>query len=252
MDAYTELAQLLSSAKPNLNSLPSLNNHRPVLARPLLSLSFTTPPPQHVPIKASSSFSPEFSVPKPAKQETLKSSPGILQTLTQSHFSCAVVTTVAAAVVFLGRFCLRADSAIAAPVSAPATADFDAVSNAETEKALQERLAANPNDIAALESLMESKIQRIKVNGSPDNITELKWSFPFMYLGSLSATSPFGVLYFSWTFDVQHLSENRTICTCCGRRTCGAAFCPSLRDYSTICLKSESVDGGPVNYDEAP
>nr|GMC83002.1 protein SLOW GREEN 1, chloroplastic-like [Ipomoea batatas] len=154
MNAFTHF-----SAKPNLNSLPSLNNHRPVLARRLSSLSFTSPPPQHVPIKASSSFSLEFSVPKAANQETVKSSPGILQTLTQSHFSCAVVTTVAAAAVFLGRFCLRVDPAIAAPVSAPATAEASAVSDAETEKALQERLAANPNDVAALQSLMESKIQ---------------------------------------------------------------------------------------------
>ncbi|XP_019157634.1 PREDICTED: protein SLOW GREEN 1, chloroplastic-like [Ipomoea nil] len=170
MNAFTHF-----SAKPNLNFLPSLNNHRPVLVRPLSSLSFTTQP-QHVPIKASSSFSPEFSVPKPAKQETAKSSPGILETLTQSHFqtpfSCAVVATVAAAAVFLGRFSLRVNPSIAAPVSAPATAEA-AVSDAETEKALQERLAANPNDVEALQSLVESKIQNQNIGDAISIVNRL-------------------------------------------------------------------------------
>lgn len=128
-------------------------------------------------------MSPEFSVPKAAKQETVKSYSGILQTLTQSPFqipfspiNCAVVTTVAAAAIFLGRFCLRVDPAIAAPVSATSTAEAGvkkAVSNAEMEKVLEERLVANPDDVEALKSLMESKVQNRNIGDAISIVNRL-------------------------------------------------------------------------------
>nr|GMD40221.1 protein SLOW GREEN 1, chloroplastic-like [Ipomoea batatas]GMD43469.1 protein SLOW GREEN 1, chloroplastic-like [Ipomoea batatas] len=170
------------SAKPNLKLFPSLSHHNPVVSRPVSSLSFRTPPSSQpsITIRASSSSSPE--APKPNLFNSLNPSPALPQSLTLPSFQlplsllkCTVVTTVTAAAIFFGRFCVTLKPAIASPVSAPAAVEA-AFSDEDKERVLEENLLLNPNDVGALRSLMEMKIQSRKIAeaiGIIDRLMEL-------------------------------------------------------------------------------
>ncbi|XP_019187259.1 PREDICTED: protein SLOW GREEN 1, chloroplastic-like [Ipomoea nil] len=161
------------SAKPNLKLFSSLSHHHPILSRPVSSLSFRTPPSSQpsITIRASSSSSsPE--APKPNLFNALNPqnpSPALRQSLTPPSFQlplsllkCTVVTTVTAAALFFGRFCVMQKPAVASPVSAPAAMET-AFSDEDKERVLEENLLLNPNDVGALRSLMEMKIQSRKI-----------------------------------------------------------------------------------------
>ncbi|TKY62229.1 SLOW GREEN 1 protein [Spatholobus suberectus] len=156
----------------------SLNHHPSPFPAPLSSsLSFRSLPPPHSssssfrlpPIRVSSSppNDPAFRNPRNAL---------LLQTL-NSFLSPVVETTctvIAAAAFFFMRF--HHTPVIAAPLS-PAAAESSVESAEEAERALEERLGANPGDADALHALMECKIRARKMDeaiGVLDRLIEVE------------------------------------------------------------------------------
>ncbi|POO02432.1 N-terminal acetyltransferase A, auxiliary subunit [Trema orientale] len=133
----------------------SLNPHRPSFPKPFSSLRTTSPPPfKSFAIRASSSSSQN---PKPSLLPTLASiaSP-ILKTTT--------CVAVAAAALLLVRF--HHKPAIAAPTAPPSAAvqeSSENVSDEDLERAIEDELSRNPDDVEALRSLMEVRIKANKL-----------------------------------------------------------------------------------------
>ncbi|XVF08031.1 hypothetical protein REPUB_Repub06bG0190300 [Reevesia pubescens] len=159
-------------AKVNCRHQPlhlSFNHHRPSFPNPISSLSFKTSSSfKFYSIKASSSSSssstPFHETPKPFIFETL--TPILRNTC---------ITITAAAALFFTRFHQKPALA-AAPTATPTveTASKDTnISLEEQEKAIEEHLSQNPNDVEALRSLMEVKIKSKKLQQAIEVIDRL-------------------------------------------------------------------------------
>ncbi|VFQ85850.1 unnamed protein product [Cuscuta campestris] len=155
------------SAKPNHKRSLPFTNQCAVPARPVFSISVASQPPaQYVTIKASSSLSPGTSAANAAKPEYASGYPGIPDFPFQLPFSlmkCAVVTTLTATALFLGRFGLRVNPAVASPVATVNSGRQQAVSESETGKVFEEILESNPNDVQALKSLLEIRVRNKQI-----------------------------------------------------------------------------------------
>ncbi|KAF5750975.1 chloroplast lumen common family protein [Tripterygium wilfordii] len=145
----------------------SLNNRPTSFPKSISSLSFRTPPssssssmsssPIKLSLRGSSSSTPSSS--NPLYQTPKFSKPSILKT--------AGLAVAAAAALFFMR--LQHKPAIAAPVATPTVetsnvSTQDNVPYEEQERALQEQLNRQPDDIEALRSLMEVKIKSRKLS----------------------------------------------------------------------------------------
>ncbi|GAB4833675.1 hypothetical protein Ancab_031920 [Ancistrocladus abbreviatus] len=161
-----------SVANINLKQQPfhlSFNHpHRLSFSSPISSISFKTPflslSRYSLTIKTRSSSSDSRTrisnpkTPKPCKTLNPLSS--------LSFLKIPFCTAVAAAALFFSRFPHKPLLALAVPVSkAPQveTTANEGVSEEEREKAIEEHLASNPNDVQALKALMESKIKNRKL-----------------------------------------------------------------------------------------
>ncbi|XVE76314.1 hypothetical protein DITRI_Ditri12bG0162000 [Diplodiscus trichospermus] len=147
------------------------NHHRPSFPIPMSSLSFTT----------SSSSSPfKFSSIR-ASSSSLSSSatlcqtpkPSLLQTLTPLFKTSCISITAAAALLFM-RF--HQKSAFAATTVTPTVETRSTDSNIsleDQEKIIEEHLTQYPNDIEALQSLMEVRIKLKKLQQAIEVIDRL-------------------------------------------------------------------------------
>ncbi|KAG6745030.1 hypothetical protein NC652_036540 [Populus alba x Populus x berolinensis] len=137
----------------------SLNPHRPSFPKPIISLSFKTPPPSpSSPFKLSSASIRASS--SSSRIIPLNKNLGTIIKTTS-------ITLTAAAALFFTRFHIK--PAIASPLTASSTVDptkessKENVSYEEQERAFQDYLSQNPNDIEALRSLMEVRIKSKKL-----------------------------------------------------------------------------------------
>ncbi|KAI5560863.1 hypothetical protein POPTR_016G080000v4 [Populus trichocarpa] len=138
----------------------SLNPHRPSFPKPIISLSFKTPPPSSSSPFKLSSTSIRASSSSSSRITPLNKNLGTIIKITS-------ITLTAAAALFFTR--LNIKPAIASPLTASSTVDpteessKENVSYEEQERALQDYLSQNPNDIEALRSLMEVRIKSKKL-----------------------------------------------------------------------------------------
>ncbi|XP_011007307.1 PREDICTED: uncharacterized protein LOC105113025 [Populus euphratica] len=152
-----------SAAKLHCRHKPfnlSLNPHRPSFPKPIISLSFKTPPPSSSsPFKLSSTSIRASSYSSSRITPLNKNLGTIIKTTS--------ITLTAAAALFFIR--LNIKPAIASPLTASSTVDptkessKENVSYEEQERTLQDYLSQNPNDIEALRSLMEVRIKSKKL-----------------------------------------------------------------------------------------
>ncbi|XP_009781876.1 protein SLOW GREEN 1, chloroplastic-like [Nicotiana sylvestris] len=140
-----------------------LHNQRPIYAKPISCLSFRTPPPpfstSFFSIKASSSQNPKPIIPQNPNEKS------------QNPFSFlkpTLVATVTATALIFSRFYFFPKPSISAqnfapPAAAVETDVREAVSEEEKERAIEEHLVSNPDDVEALRNLMEIKIKNKKI-----------------------------------------------------------------------------------------
>ncbi|KAF5747540.1 chloroplast lumen common family protein [Tripterygium wilfordii] len=149
----------------------SLNSRPPPFPKSIVSLSFRTPlssssissSPIKLSLRVSSSTTPSSS--NPLYQTPKLPKPSILKT--------AGIAVAAAAALFFMR--LQHKPAIAAPVATPTVSTQDNVPHEEQEqeRALQEQLNRQPDDIEALRSLMEVKIKSRKLSEAIEVVDRL-------------------------------------------------------------------------------
>ncbi|KAE8713218.1 putative zinc finger protein [Hibiscus syriacus] len=153
-----------SLAKVNCRHQPlhlSFNQYRPSFAKPASFVTFRT---------SSSSSSSSFKLPSIKASSSSSSSfcqtpkPSLLQTLTPLLKTTCITLTAAAALLFT-RFHQKpalAATPTVTPTVEPASTDSN-LSLEDQEKTIQEHLTLNPNDIEALQSLMEVLIKSKKL-----------------------------------------------------------------------------------------
>ncbi|KAK8508399.1 hypothetical protein V6N13_105196 [Hibiscus sabdariffa] len=135
----------------------SFNHHRPNFPKLTSSLSFRSSPFKLSSIRASSSsYEPQ--------------KPSLLQPLTPL-LKATCISITAAAAVFCARF--QQKPALASLTAMPTVATDTNVSLHDQEKALQQKLAKNPNDVETLRSLMEVRIKLKKLQQSIEVINRL-------------------------------------------------------------------------------
>ncbi|KAK8542037.1 hypothetical protein V6N13_137389 [Hibiscus sabdariffa] len=153
-----------SLAKVNCRHQPlhlSFNHYRPSFSKPTSSVTFRT-----------SSSSPSFKLPSIRASSSSSSSspfhqtpkPSLLQALTPLLKTTCITLTAASALLFT-RF--HQKPALAAPPTVtptvePASTESN-ISLEDQEKTIEEHLRQNPNDIEALQSLMEVRIKSKKL-----------------------------------------------------------------------------------------
>uniref|UniRef100_A0A6N2LEP6 dual-specificity kinase n=2 Tax=Salix viminalis TaxID=40686 RepID=A0A6N2LEP6_SALVM len=152
---YGQLLSCTAVTNPLIShSIP----HRPSFPKPIISLSFKTPSSSSSsPFKFSSAF---------IRASSSRITP-LNQTLSTVIKTTSITLTAAAAALFFTR--LNIKPAIASPLTASSTVDpttessKENVSFEELERALQDHLSQNPNDIESLRSLMEVRIKSKKL-----------------------------------------------------------------------------------------
>ncbi|XVF55343.1 hypothetical protein PTKIN_Ptkin06aG0029600 [Pterospermum kingtungense] len=151
----------------------SFNQHRPSFPKPISSLSFTSssssPPFKLSTIRASSSSSSSSS----SALLYRNPKPSVFQTLTPL-LKTACITVTAAAALFFAHFHQKPALAAstATPTVEPASAEKN-VSLEDQEKAIEEHLTRSPNDVEALQSLMEVRIKSRKLQQALEVIDRL-------------------------------------------------------------------------------
>ncbi|GAB4856768.1 hypothetical protein Ancab_014686 [Ancistrocladus abbreviatus] len=170
-----------SVANISLKQLPfhlSFNQYNcSSLSRPISTISLKTPfsslSLSSLSIKMQSSSGSRSLLSNPENPKPCKSvNPLSALSLLKTPFCIAV----AAAALFFSRFSQKPLLALAVPIStAPAmeTTANDGVSEEEREKALEEDVASNPDDLQALKALMEAKIKNKKLQEAIDVATRL-------------------------------------------------------------------------------
>ncbi|XP_004246742.1 protein SLOW GREEN 1, chloroplastic [Solanum lycopersicum] len=145
-----------------------LHNHRPIYAKSISCLTFRTSPPPFYPstIKAcsfSSSSSQNSKIPKPLIPQTPNEQPHNLF----SFVKPTLIATVTATTLLFARYFVFPKPALANQAFTPTAMETDvvrdAVSEEERERAIEEHLVNNPNDVEALRNLMEIRIKNKKI-----------------------------------------------------------------------------------------
>ncbi|MCD7466281.1 hypothetical protein HAX54_002844 [Datura stramonium] len=140
---------------------------RPIYAKPISCLSFRTSPPPFYPslfsIRASSSFpSQNPKIPKPI----IPQNPNEQSRKPFAFLKSTLIATITATTLLFARFFVSPKPEIYAQALTPPATETDvrdAVSEEERERAIEEHLVSNPDDVEALRSLMEIRIKNKKM-----------------------------------------------------------------------------------------